>query len=75
MIVVVDFGIGNFVNVRKVFGGVIMSDFYVIEGVEKIVFLGVGNFGVVMEKLELFRGVIIDVINDGKFLLGICFGF
>lgn len=74
MIAVVDLGIGNLANVRKALGGVITSDPYAIERAEKIVLPGVGNFGAVMEKLEPLRGVIIDAINDGKPLLGICLG-
>lgn len=74
MIAVIDLGIGNLANVRKALGGVITCDPYAIEGAEKIVLPGVGNFGAVMEKLEPLRGVIIDAINDGKPLLGICLG-
>ncbi|HII67875.1 MULTISPECIES: imidazole glycerol phosphate synthase subunit HisH [Thermococcus] len=74
MIAIVDLGIGNLANVRKTLDGVITSDPYEIEKAEKIVLPGVGNFGAVMEKLDLLRGVILDTINDGKPFLGICLG-
>ena len=74
MIVIVDLGIGNLANVRKALGGIVTSNPYEIERAEKLVLPGVGNFGAVVERLEPLRGMILDAINDGKPLLGICLG-
>ena len=74
MIGVIDLGIGNLENVRRAAGAELISDAYLIERAEKLIFPGVGNFGEVAEKIETWRGPIRDFIADGKPFLGICLG-
>lgn len=73
-IVIVDLGIGNLANVKKVLQGEITGDKYKIEKAQKIVLPGVGNFSTVQSQLETLKETIIDVIKDGTPCLGICLG-
>ncbi len=69
--VVLDLGIGNVANVRKVTGGTVSTD---IGETGKIVLPGVGNFKGVMEALEPQRGALLDAVEEGRYVLGICLG-
>lgn len=69
--VVLDLGIGNVANVRKVTGGTVSTD---IGEAGKIVLPGVGNFKGVMEALEPQREALLDAVEEGRYVLGICLG-
>ncbi|MFO8109616.1 MAG: imidazole glycerol phosphate synthase subunit HisH [Thermoplasmata archaeon] len=71
---ILDLGIGNIANVRKVTGGKIGHDTYDIHRAGKIILPGVGNFGEVMERLEPLRDHILEAAAEGKYILGICLG-
>jgi len=75
MIAIIDLGVGNLSNVRKAFNGIITRDPYKIEKAEKIVLPGVGNFSVASKALSSISKVIVDAVNEGKPILGICLGY
>jgi len=74
MIAIIDLGIGNLSNVKKITGGEITRDREIIERADKIIVPGVGNFCSVMDELEPIKDTLIDSIEDGKPYLGICLG-
>ncbi len=74
MIAIIDLGIGNLSNVKKITGGEITRDREVIERADKIIVPGVGNFCSVMDELEPIKDTLINSIEDGKPYLGICLG-
>lgn len=74
MIAIIDLGIGNLSNVKKITGGRITRDKETIERSDKIIVPGVGNFSSVMDKLEPIKDILISSIEDGKPYLGICLG-
>ena len=45
-----------------------------LEDVDAVVLPGVGNFGVVSQKLQPFRHQITRLVDDGVPLLGVCLG-
>lgn len=74
MIAIVDLGIGNYANVARATAGEITSDPYTIGRSEKIILPGVGSASAVANALESVRGTLMDRINDGTPVLGICLG-
>lgn len=74
MIAIIDLGIGNLSNVKKITGGRITRDKETIERSDKIIVPGVGNFSSVMDKLEPIKDILISSIEDRKPYLGICLG-
>ncbi|MFW6376241.1 MAG: imidazole glycerol phosphate synthase subunit HisH [Thermoplasmatota archaeon] len=74
MIAIIDLGIGNLSNVKKITGGRITRDKDTIESSDKIIVPGVGNFSSVMNELEPLKDTLISSIKDGKPYLGICLG-
>ncbi len=74
MIAIIDLGVGNLSNVRKITSGEITRDKDVIEGADKIIVPGVGNYCSVMEELEPLEDILRDSISEGKPFLGICLG-
>ncbi|MFP4000588.1 MAG: imidazole glycerol phosphate synthase subunit HisH [Thermoplasmata archaeon] len=74
MICIVDLDVGNLANVKRALGGNISSDPALVEQADKIVLPGVGNFGSVSEEIESLRDVIVEGVEEGKPILGICLG-
>ena len=81
MIAIVDYGVGNLfslVSSFKAIGAevVITNDKKVIEKADKIILPGVGAFEDAVLKLRNsgLDNVIINEVNKGKYLLGICLG-
>jgi len=74
MIAIVDLGIGNLANVKKAVDGKLTRDPYDIERAEKIILPGVGSFGAVAKNIENLRDAILDAIDKGTQVLGICLG-
>ncbi len=74
-IAVVDLGIANVFNVVKAVGGYAVKKPAQLSHAEKIIIPGVGNFSAIMEKLDEFREVITEKIENSTPLLGICLGF
>ncbi len=74
MIAVVDLGVGNFANVEKALEGKITGDPEEIEGADKLVLPGVGNFGEVAKQLDPLRDLLLERIEAGTPFLGICLG-
>lgn len=72
MIAIVDLGIGNFASVEKALDGTIITSPEVVEGADKVVLPGVGNFGEVAERLRPLRETIMRKIEAGTPFLGIC---
>lgn len=81
MIAIVDYGVGNLFSLKSSFEQVgadtiITPDPEVIKKADKILLPGVGAFGDAAEKLKKtgLGDLIIDEVNKGKPLLGICLG-
>lgn len=81
MIAVIDYGVGNLFSVEKAFSQFtddvkVTSDKAEIEGAEKLVLPGVGEFGACMKNLEGSGLIptIMERISGGVPLLGICVG-
>lgn len=81
MIAIVDYGVGNLFSLKSSFGAigseaVVTSDITVIEQAERIVLPGVGAFGDAVKKLRAtgLDKVVIEQVEKGKPLLGICLG-
>ena len=81
MIAVIDYGVGNLFSLKSYFAAIgadicVTSDIKTIENADKIVLPGVGAFGDAARKLnaENLDGVIIELANAGKPILGICLG-
>ena len=82
MIVIIDYGMGNLLSVRKAFHRLnipakISSDAAEIRQAEKLILPGVGHFKRGMQNLEELK--LIDVLNkkvldEGTPILGICLG-
>lgn len=81
VIAVIDYGVGNLFSVEKAFAQFsndvkVTSDKSEIEGADKLVLPGVGEFGACMKNFEA-SGLIQTVMNrvaEGVPLLGICVG-
>lgn len=79
MIVIIDYGMGNLMNIKrgleKVGGKVVItSDIATIKKADAIVLPGVGAFGPAMKNLRKFETVIRNAIKEGKPFLGVCLG-
>ena len=81
MIAIVDYGVGNLFSLMSSFNAigvsaVVTGDEKQIKKADKIVLPGVGAFGDAVQKLRETKldKVIINEVNDGKDLLGICLG-
>ncbi len=81
MIAIVDYGVGNLFSLVSSFkaigvDAVITGDQNEIKKADKIILPGVGAFGDAIEKLRQtgLDKVILDEVNNGKELLGICLG-
>ncbi|MEM9418016.1 MAG: imidazole glycerol phosphate synthase subunit HisH [Planctomycetota bacterium] len=82
MIGILDYGMGNLRSVQKAFellGGtraVVVSDPNEVTGCEKVILPGIGNFADGMAQLNGrgFTDPIIDFIQAGRPLLGVCMG-
>ncbi len=79
MIGIIDYGAGN---LRSIINACIFLGYKTqiitkpeeLEGVDKIILPGVGNFGSAMKKIERFQNSINSRIQDGVPFLGICLG-
>ncbi len=76
---ILDYGAGNLrsiVNACKYLGtdAETVSNPSKLKSAEKIILPGVGNFGDAMRKLEKFREVIFEGVNNGIPFLGLCLG-
>jgi len=79
MIAVIDYGAGNLRSITNAcrfieYGTELTKSPEDLNGANKIILPGVGNFGDAMEKLEPFRKIILEKIDDGVPFLGICLG-
>ena len=79
MIAIIDYGAGNLrsiTNACKFIGYEVnlISEPKDLDNTEKIILPGVGHFGNAMEKLEPFRKILIEKIDDNIPFLGICLG-
>lgn len=81
MIAVIDYGVGNLFSLKCSFAAIgadicVTNDIKTIKAAGKIVLPGVGAFGDAAKKLseENLDGVIIELANAGKPILGICLG-
>ena len=81
MIAVIDYGVGNLFSVEKALlqftsDVIVTNDEEKIASAQKLVLPGVGDFGECMRNLEKtgLIPVIMDKINSGTPLLGICMG-
>lgn len=79
MIAVIDYGAGNLrsiINACKFVGYDVklVSEPDDLSGAGKIILPGVGHFGGAMEKLEPFRKILVEKIDDNIPFLGICLG-
>jgi imidazole glycerol-phosphate synthase subunit HisH len=81
MIVIVDLGVGNLFNVLRVFNhvgiqAVITDDIEIIKSADKMVLSGVGSFKVGMDNMRTkgLTGVILQFLESGKPVLGVCLG-
>lgn len=81
MIAIIDYGVGNLFSLVSSFkaigaDAIITGDESQIRKADKIVLPGVGAFGDAINKLKQtgLDKVIIDEVNNGKELLGICLG-
>ncbi len=81
MIAIVDYGVGNLFSLSSSFRSIgaeiiVTGDPEVIRSADKIVLPGVGAFGDAAELLKRsgLDQVVIDEVNRGKPLLGICLG-
>ena len=81
MIAIIDYGVGNLFSLSsslRMIGAdaVITGDPEVIKGCERLILPGVGAFGDAMEKLKAdgLDSLIIEEVQGGKPLLGICLG-
>ena len=81
MLGIVDYNIGNLASVQNAILKVgesakIESDPSKLKDYDKIILPGVGAFGDAMERLQKsgLQEAILDFVNSGKFLLGICLG-
>lgn len=81
MIAIVDYGVGNLFSLKSSFSAIgyeaiVTSDKTVIEKADRIILPGVGAFGDAVEKLRAsgLDKVVINEVQKGKPLLGICLG-
>lgn len=81
MIAIIDYGVGNLFSLCSAFKKigaetVVTNDAETIKKADKLVLPGVGAFGDAVEKLRNsgLDKIIIEQVNNGKFLLGICLG-
>jgi imidazole glycerol-phosphate synthase subunit HisH len=81
MIAIIDYGVGNLFSLKSSFKAineeaVVTSSIDVIKKADRIVLPGVGAFGDAAQKLKEsnLQDVILQEVNKGKPLLGICLG-
>ena len=81
MIAIIDYGVGNLFSLKSSFkyigeDAIVTSDKKIIHESDKIILPGVGAFGDAAEKLEKsgLSEVILDEVQNGKHMLGICLG-
>lgn len=81
MIAIIDYGVGNLFSLVSSFKAIgvqacVTGDEKEIKNAKKIVLPGVGAFGDAIDKLKMtgLDKVIIEQVNQGKELLGICLG-
>ena len=78
-IALIDYGAGNLTSVKKALAAV-GADFFVPEepgaliGARGVVVPGVGHFGATRALDRAWVDAILDLVGDGKPLLGICLG-
>ena len=80
-VTILDYGIGNILSVARGFEAIgadvnITSNIEGIESAERLILPGVGAFasGIAQLKKNNFDSAIIDIVNSGVPLLGICLG-
>ena len=81
MIAIVDYGVGNLFSLKRSFAAIgekaeVTSDKEVIARADKIILPGVGAFSDAAKKLDNsgIGGLLTDLANNGKIILGICLG-
>lgn len=71
---IVNLGVGNLNNVQQAFGGKMIDRPEELYAADRVVLPGVGAFSAVSQRLEEFRVALLEVIQKGVPLLGICLG-
>jgi len=81
MIAIVDYGVGNLFSLKSSlksigFDAVVTSDKAILHSADKLILPGVGAFGDAAEKLREngLDKLIVDEVNSGKPIMGICLG-
>ena len=81
MIAIIDYGVGNLFSLRSSFAAigqdaVVTSDPAELRSADKLLLPGVGAFGDAADKLRAagLDSVLLDEVNRGKPILGICLG-
>lgn len=78
-VAMLDYGVGNLHSIRKAFERagtvpVLTKDPERLLDADALVLPGVGAFGEAAEKLAPFRDTLLEALNGGKPLLGVCLG-
>jgi len=76
---IIDYGVGNLLSLRVAFekaglGVIIAKPNQKIKNADAIALPGVGNFSAAAEALKPIKEQLIDIVNDGTPVLGICLG-
>ncbi len=76
---IIDYGVGNLLSLKVAFEkvgveAIIAKPNQKIKNAEAIALPGVGNFSAAAEALKPIKEQLIDIVNDGTPILGICLG-
>lgn len=76
---IIDYGVGNLLSLKVAFEkvgveAIIAKPNQKIKNAEAIALPGVGNFSAAAEVLKPIKEQLIDIVNDGTPILGICLG-
>ena len=81
MIAIIDYGVGNLFSLASSFKAigyetVVTGDAEIIKKADKLILPGVGAFGDAVKKLRDsgLDKIVIEEVNNGKYLMGICLG-
>lgn len=79
MIAIVDYGMGNLFSIYNAVNHiagepVIVREPEELKGADGVIVPGVGAFGKCMERLSRFEPALLDVLNNGTPVFGICIG-
>ncbi|MEM1990865.1 MAG: imidazole glycerol phosphate synthase subunit HisH, partial [Candidatus Bathyarchaeia archaeon] len=77
--VIINYGVGNLFSIKRSleragFNVAISSDKRGLSGIDAIVLPGVGNFGAGAENIKRIRNKLLELIEKGIPVLGVCLG-